>query len=377
MHYQKYNKSATGLLSKIALLTVVFASSVLLAGSNIYDITSLMTDPSGELDTIDGKSVKLNTPITNGHRVLFEDTLPGANWGHPAIYKVVNARGETLEAVKASMPPLQLSLADLLSGLPASNYQEVEFKLSDFDGKYKVANPENYYAFLFNGHADRRHWNDFSFLYRVLTDIYGYKEENIIVADGAYKDRLGDLDGDGDNDIAYGSDRADLEAVLKKLAEDLGPDDQLIFAVNDHGSTMAGESTIVLYDGEIKASEFKKLFDKLPAKRILSIYEQCFSGGFVRPSVSDTRVAMAAATDTEYSWASMDLLFDEFIYHVIAAFAMQSYDGKPINSDVNKDGKVSAKEAFGYAVLNDLRKESPILESGRNAGSADTIGLGF
>lgn len=363
-------------LSIIGLM--LFVSLELLAVEpTVYDITSLMTDPSGELDTINGKIVKLKTPLLPGRRILFEDQLPGANWGHPAAYKVVDEKGTVLEAINATMPPQMLNQATILSGINSANFKEVKFELNDFEGKHHVDNPDKHYAFLFNGRADRRHWNDFSFLYRVLIQIYGYKEENIIVADSAYKERLPDLDGDGDDDIAYGSSLSDLKTVMKRLQEELSVDDQLLFAVNDHGSTLGGESTIVLADGEIKASEFKTMFDKVPSSRVLSIYEQCFSGGFVRPSIGQTRVAMAAATDNEYSWASMDLLFDEFIYHVVVAFAMQTPDGRPVKADKNRDGRISAKEAFGYAVLNDLRKESPIMESGRNAGTSDTIGLGF
>jgi hypothetical protein len=86
---------------------------------------------------------------------------------------------------------------------------------------------------------------------------------------------------------------------------------------------------------------------------------------------------MAGATNQEFSWASQDLNFDEFIYHVVAAFARQTHDGKPLNTDLNRDGNVSAQEAFAYAIANDSRPESPLLESSVNAGLAAKIGLGF
>lgn len=361
------------------LFAWLVAASSVIAEPVVYNVTPLFTDPSGELDLLGGKKLRIQTPLSRGFQVHFEDTMPGANWGHPARFKVVAPDGTIVESIDVKLPPEQLSAAPVLgpSRSRGTNAAQVKFSLSDHEGKLKVKDPSKFYAFLLNGRADQRHWNDFSFLYRVLTQVYGYKKENIIVADGAFKSRSPDLDGDGAEDIEYGSTLEDVKTVMQKLKETLKHEDQLLIAVNDHGSQLDGESTIVLYDGEIKASQFAKLLDAVPAGRVLSIYEQCFSGGFVRPSVGTRKVSMAAATDSEYSWASMDLLFDEFIYHVIVAFAMQTHDGKAVASDLNKDGRVSAQEAFAYAVANDQRRESPLLETGTNAGTSATLGLGF
>ncbi len=342
-----------------------------------YNITGLMRGRISQLKLSNQKTIQFRNVILPGTRVVFEDKLPGANWGHPAVYKVVGPSGQTLEQVEAFFPPADLGQSPIIDGvLPEAN-SRVEFKLNDFGGQYKVKSPSRFYAVFINGAADKRHWNDFSFLYRTLTQIYGYDKKNIIVMDGNFKESAPDLDGDGTPDIMYDSKLATVKDVLTKLKSQLKPEDQLVLAVNDHGDTQNGESTIVLQDGEIKASEFAPLFKDLPASRVLTIYEQCFSGGFVRPSISETRVSMAGATNQEFSWASQDLNFDEFIYHVVAAFARQTHDGKPLNTDLNRDGNVSAQEAFAYAIANDSRPESPLLESSVNAGLAAKIGLGF
>lgn len=346
--------------------------------SVVYNITSLVNSPAGTVELMNGKSLYLGTPLTNGVRVLFEDLHPGANWSHPARYSVVGIAGEIVKTVSANFPPRNFNeLLPVVAGDPVRPGNSVDFKMDDFQGKYRVANPSGYHAILINGQADQRHWNDFSFLYRVLTQIYGYAKSNIFVLDGAFKDRQGDLDGDGTQDIGHSSNSTDLKEVLGMLKGRLGIHDQLLIAVNDHGSTEGDESTIVLYDGEMKSSEFATLLKDLPAGRLLSIYEQCFSGGFVRPSVGQRRVSMAAATNQEYSWASMDLLFDEFIYHVISAFAMQTHGGTPVKSDLNADGKISAQEAFAYATGADKRPESPVLEAFKNAGFSAQMGVGF
>lgn len=341
----------------------------------VYDITPLMTDPSGEIPLIGGKTIRLDLRWNNS-RVLFEDKMPGANWTHPAAFKVVTAEGKVVQEVAADRPPFNLNAAKIVSG-EMPNVDKPKFTLNTFDKKYYVKNPEKFHAILINGHADQRHWNDHSFLYRTLTQIYGYKQENIIVVDGVYKDRLPDMDDDGDNDITHTSTLAGIREAMKLLAERVKQGDQVILSVNDHGGKIGNESTIVAYDGEMKVSEFKKLLADVKADRVLTMYEQCYSGGFVRPSTSRGRVSMAAARDDEYSWASSDLLWDAWIYQAIVAFAMQTHDGKSVDVDKNRDGRVSATEAFAYSVLMDDAAESPLLESAPNSGNAPDIGLGF
>jgi len=357
-------------------LVIFFSVGYLSANESVvYDISSLSA--TGQIELIGGKTVKLPLSWAPGTRVVFEDLHPGANWGHPAKIRVLSENGRILQEIETELPPAFLKALPILSGKSRVPKAAPIFDIKNNDGKQRVGDPDKYYALLINGHADQRHWNDFSFLYRVLTKVYGYHKANIFVADSAFKSQLPDLDGDGVGDIQYGSTLEELKELISLLKDKLPENAHLVLAVNDHGSRKAQESTIILYDAEITASEFTKLLGSLPAKKVLSIYEQCFSGGFVRPSSERGRVAMAASTDTEFSWASMDLNFDEFIYHVIVAFAQQTHEGKAVKSDLNQDGKISAQEAFTYAIGNDKRKESPILEAHRNSGESAKIGFGF
>ncbi len=334
----------------------------------VYDVTRLQVDDARF--ALDG-TAQVST------RVLFEDLMPGANWEHPARYRVVDKNGQTLKIIPTNRAPKNLATFPQIDGDDFTLGDRVQFKLNDFKGELKVKEPGRFYAILINGEADQRHWNDFSFLFRVLTQLYGYDKAQIFVADSAFKDRQPDLDGDGQPDILYASTMDGVRDLMKLVAERMKKDDQLLLAVNDHGSTLNGESTIVLHDGDLKASEFSALMAKMPSRRVLSIFEQCFSGGFVRPVVTGERVAMAAATNLEYSWASMDLNFDEFIYGVIAAFAKQTHDGRAVNANTDEDPRISAQEAFAFAAARDARPESPFLESATNAGGSRRIGVGY
>jgi len=339
----------------------------------VYEVTSLVQGT--KLSLAGGREAQLQLSWA-GDKVYFEDLMPGANWDHPAKVKVVNRLGKVTQELKLNRPPTDLSNAPVVSGSVPNDLNPV-FKLGTYDGKLKVADPSKFHAILINGHADKRHWNDFSFLYRVLTQVYGYDRENIIVVDGAYKDKLPDMDDDGNKDIGYSSTKQGIKDAMAALKEKVKTTDHLLLAINDHGGSLDGESTIVAYDGEMKVSEFAPLLKEIKAKKVLSLFEQCFSGGFVRPTLGSMRVSMSAARNDEYSWASNDLMWDEWIYHAIAGFAMQTHDGRAVAVDTNSDGKVSAAEAFAYSVAKEQASESPLLESVGNSGDALDIGLGF
>jgi hypothetical protein len=369
-------------MKKILVLFGFFVACFLNAatpqnGTAGFNITTLLTDPAGGVPVWGGKSVHLNTVIRPGFQVIFEDLVPGANWGHPAVIKVLNPLGAIVEQVRTTRPPEGIEDAPQMWGTQMRPVGKVEFKINVFEGKLKVKDPSKFWAVLINGHADRRHWNDFSFLYRVLTQVYGYNKDHIFVADGSFKDRDCDLDGDGKCEILYGSKTAEIKAMMNEVKDKVQAGDHFVLAVNDHGGSTGGESTIVTMDGEMRMSEFKPLLAAIKADKVLTMYEQCFSGGFVRASTAYKRVSMAAAKDSEYSWASMDLNFDEWIYHAIAAFARQSYKGEVVSVDLTREGKVSAQQAFAHSVAKDQRQESPLLESYKNSGAAATIGLDF
>jgi len=363
--------------NKIFLVCALFITTLAFGGQRrapvVYEVTALVK--GAKLPLAGGRSANLRLSWS-GDKVFFEDQMPGANWDHPAKIRVVNALGKITQELAVQRPPASLENAPIVSGFVPNDLTPT-FKINSYDGKHKVADPSRFHAILINGHADKRHWNDFSFLYRVLTQIYGYSRENIIVVDGAYKDKLPDLDDDGNKDIQYSSTKQGIKEAMAALKEKVKEGDQVVLAINDHGGSSDGESTIVAYDGEMKVSEFAPLLAEIKAGKVLSLFEQCYSGGFVRPTTGSHRVSMSAARDDEYSWASNDLMWDEWIYHAIVGFAMQTHDGKAVSSDSNGDGRVSAAEAFAYSVAKDEASESPLLESHPNSGDAQSIGLGF
>lgn len=371
----KITKKLQIAISFWAVSTLLIAAPHRKLPPRLYDITPLRPKAGLAIPLMGSESVRPKGAMAPGAKIFFEDKEPSANWGHAGAFKIFDPLGNLVEEIPTQLPPKNLNSG--IGGLFGNFGQPATFAVSDLDGKFRVAHPQNFYALLINGNADQRHWNDFSFLYRVLTQVYGYHKTNIFVADSVHIDKDSDLDGDKAPDIQYRSGVADVTALLAKLKEQLGKDDHLLVAVNDHGVLVDGKPVLVLFDGQVKAADFGKQVSDIPAGKILSIYEQCYSGGFVRPTTGSSRVAMAAATDQEISWANEDLTFDEFLYHTISAFAGQTHDGKPISADNDKDGKITAQEAFAYATAKDTTPETPLMESEPNAGTASQIGFGF
>ena len=385
-------------LASLLVLTVFVCSAQAKVQPEVTDITELVQtqgfDGSPGVELEGGTLVPLPEAAAPKTKVIFEDMMPGANWGHPAIIRVVRQGKEVLRRA-LSLPPRGLGklkrkvkfgppaalATPPVAGEPIEEAEQdplqVKFAISELGGKYKIENPAKFHALLLNGNPNQRHWNDFAFMYRVLTTVYGYLPENIHVADSTNKDAKGDLDGSGKNRIAYSSTLKGVTDLFATLKDKLKAEDQLLIVVNDHGTVSENEVNLVLYDAEMKASRFAELVKTLPTKRIVAIFEQCFSGGFVRPMADDETVVLAASTNREFSWSTPDLRFDEFLYHVTAAFAHQTHEGKPVTADTNKNGKVSAQEAFSYAVEHDVMSESPVMEAAPNSGVATSIGLSF
>lgn len=344
--------------------------------TTLYDMTDLV-NLFRQIPVLGGRSVKLASELTKKSRVIFEDLYPRANWEHPAIVRVLSESGVVLEEIPVSRPPIDLEKARILYG-PSRFGEKIHIDVKNLEGAFKLSNPFSYHALLINGRADQRHWNDFSFLFQTVTRVYGYKKSQIYVADSVHKQKDPDLDRDGENDILFDSTLEGIRQLLLSLQKNLKTSDHLLVVVNDHGAlTVAGDATIFLFDGEMTSTEFSEYLKKIPAGQILSLFEQCFSGAFVRPTVGKSRVSMAASRNDEYSWATQDMNWDEFLYHATSAFAGQTHAGVRVESDLNQDKKISAQEAFAYAIARTTAPESPFLESHTNSGNAFRLGIGF
>jgi hypothetical protein len=310
--------------------------------------------------------------------VFFVDDVPQANWEHPCRYVLVSEDG-TLHVADTKTPPKdQDGFKELTTWEEPANVlaPDPAKKSSDQENhKFleRVSNPptdaSHRYAVIISGGYDSyndhvRYWNDCSKFFKALKS-NGFLNDHIytLISNGKSTSRSQDLDGDGVKDIGYSATKANITAVFNELKTKLGNDDVLYIFTTDHGGAANGNpppytnSNVVMYLwGEyITDAEFATEVNKVSAKAIVAIFEQCFSGGMIDNLKAPNRVLMSAARFWELSYAmGPDYVYDEFSYYITEALAT------PALSDSNRDGIVTMEEAYLYALSKDSLQSEDI-----------------
>ncbi len=322
---------------------------------------------------VDVKNWKRTETLTGGPGWLFFiDDSPKANWEHHCRYVLVSEAGE-LRVIEGTTPPQNMGQYKELTTWPSITSTRQLSASSVIQGSVRAAtDAEHRYAVIISGGVNKysnysRYWNDCAFFYSTLKQ-YGFLAENITVlfADGTSsevdrsdgEDSPTDFDGDGQADINYSATKANITTVFDELAVKLGSDDVLYIFTTDHGGNQDGnlypyaDPDVILYlwgDGEfITSDDFATEVNKVQAKAIVGIFEQCFSGGMVEKLKAENRVLMSASRWWELSYAKeSDGDFDEFSFYVTEALSQSS------KGDSNNDGIVTFEEAWLYALVHD------------------------
>jgi hypothetical protein len=178
---------------------------------------------------------------------------------------------------------------------------------------------------------------------------------------GTYDSSPLDLDGDGIADIQYAATKANITTVFDDLSNILTDNDNLFIYTTDHGGRHSGQNAFLyLWGNTIEDYEFAAEVDKINAKTINIVMEQCNSGGFIDDLTGNNRVIATACLASEYSYAMSPYYdYDEFVFHWTSAVAGQTPSGTIVDADTNNDGFVTASEAFIYANSHDTQDETP------------------
>lgn len=267
-----------------------------------------------------------------------------------------------------------------------------------------------------------RYWNDLVFMYDTLIDDYYYQANNIIVlyangnnpsdfdgdvgspptheieewdddvndtgnchdAHHIYDDKYYEEEDDGtgeygksepfdddehDNIINYGASKSNLSSVFNFLDLAMDENDFLYLWVNDHGNGAGGggatHSNIVLWGENIRDDTFagSNYLGKISNyKRMVLIFKQCFSGGFIDDCSSDDRVIMSAVLKTAFSHGSTKANLG--YYGVFCFFHTSALHGDwpnivgdnaptgSVDADSDSDGYTSMVESFEFVWEN-------------------------
>jgi hypothetical protein len=248
------------------------------------------------------------------------------------------------------------------------------------------------FAILFSGNSNNRHVNDLEFLFRVLTGMYGYKPDDIFVLnydgtlnyDGGPKP-IGNWPGDNTayqmtNRIVGAGNAKAFDKVINSVGRKLKGTDTLLIHTNNHGGDAAlyGEPWLCGYPNfalVYKASDFGQRIKSLPKCRSLIVsMEQCFSGGFMNPTVTNSRAAVtsfaAAVPANQSSMGGPD--FDPWALDWIAAFHGSYPGGGPLKHPVV--ARPATKPAFDYSSTVHVPGDNPVfLDSPAGGGATQQL----
>jgi hypothetical protein len=319
--------------------------------------------------------------------MAFADDAPLFNWGHPCRYLLHDAESaEFYQEIPAQFPPYASE-----GNTPKTFYafhEPVTFPVirSYPLRPHLVLRPRFFgsrYAILFSGMSNNRHTNDLEFLYRTLREEYSVPGQNIYVLnhDGTVNydgspQPVTHWPGDGS---AYSipvhgqGSRTDLLAVMDDLKKRLDPNDSLLIHTNNHGGHNGTESDLCCYPNwdRLGVAEFTDKLAELPLFSCLMVMmEQCHSGGFnsaviAKSTASFTSIA-SACEELRNSIGGPD--FDPFARDWISAMTGSDPYGHALqyDSDVNNDGRVSAREAFDYANAIHDPYDTPVFDDVNN-----------
>lgn len=318
---------------------------------------------------------------------FFIDMMPQAMWGHKAKVVSVSKENESMLINDVNMPLDNLDgwsdITPVFSKLRSANANEpyainsLKYDSNRFLSKGQFKNTgkksPNSYAVLYCGGSNRdkfflSFWNDCALTYQLLRDVYGIPKDNIYVLMSGgpnnttkvmsakskqYVDMPLDLDRNDTIDIAYSSLPEDVSEVFDTLNKKSAKKqfESLFVYVIAHGICPGGEMTS--WGENIKADWFAKELDKVNAKSISIVMNQCYSGSFI-PALSKNGTATNRTIITAVNPNESGLVDCDNGYYINSYFTKAFMCGlsDPKESDYNGDGEVSMLEAFRFAKDN-------------------------
>jgi hypothetical protein len=329
--------------------------------------------------------------------VVFVDDMARANFEHPCRYVFVDRDTFATAVYDATMPPVDIaSYLELDTEMKRVSDMAHEVRPVRYTGPQRTlpsSRGGSTYAVLLSGGISPgsnyiRYYNDITFMYTTLKQVYGFVDEDIYVlmSDGTdpAPDRSDgtnsppDLDGDSVDDIDGPCTLAAIQGVFDELATFVTAADQIFLFSTDHGGSESGWDVYMCLWGEDMNDEvLAGHVNSLPQAQFIFTMEQCYSGGFEDDlQTTSPRIFSSAAAYNEPSYAMSNLIYDEYVYYWISAVRGEDPYGNPVNADTNGDLQVTMDEAFIYAEDHDTCSETPQYDE-NPTGLGATVSLEF
>jgi hypothetical protein len=302
--------------------------------------------------------------------LVFEDQMPGANFGHPCRYLFHSSKdGSLLHTVEAMFPPEVADVALLPQYFhePLAQAEARPNIYAKFDwskvSRYPWLVDDNRFALLWTSQiSNRRHVEDTELAYRILRHKFGFPAAKIFVL--CYDGTIDSTDFHGANianwvgdgtpyqmQVTGAATKANLQSTLTTISSRMNADSLLFVHTNNHGSQTG---LCVDNSAVVTPSEWATMLDGMtPFGTLVVTMEQCYSGAFLQPTLDHSkasRTSFASAVPADKVSAG-DSHFDQWARTWFEAVNGATAYGASLghNPDTNADGRVSVREAFNYS----------------------------
>lgn len=172
--------------------------------------------------------------------------------------------------------------------------------------------------------------------------------------------------------IAGKSTKENIDAALKRIASEAGPNDRVLLLFIGHGSANGEEGRVNLPGPDLTASELATMLDRFSTQQVVVVNTTSASGAFQDALAGENRTIITA---TKSGLEQNETVF--------ARFFVEAFTGD--GADTNKDGQVTILEAYDFASAeverfydadNRLQTEHPVLGGDRELARAFSLGGG-
>ena len=302
--------------------------------------------------------------------LVFEDQMPGANFGHPCRYVFHSPKdGSILHTMEAMFPPevSDIALRPEYFHEPLAQPEIRSNIYAKVDWSKIVHYPwlvdDNRFALLWTSQiSNRRHVEDTEFAYRILRHKFGFPASKIYVL--CYNGTIDSTDFHGTDMATWVGDgtayqmqvngaatKANLQSTLTTISNRMNADSLLFVHTNNHGSS---SGLCVDNSSVVTPTEWSTMLDGMTSFGTLVVtMEQCYSGAFLQPTLDHSkasRTSFASAVPADKVSAG-DSHFDQWARTWFEAVNGATAYGASLahDPDASADGRVSVKEAFTYS----------------------------
>lgn len=209
------------------------------------------------------------------------------------------------------------------------------------------------YAVVLNGDASKLHQGNVTEAYESLKHL-GFYEENIFLLTSDYGRE------DDGKAITAKATEANLRRVFDYLDDAVDNNDLVLLYTTGHGRKQNNQSTVLLADAELFASDLRDMVGSAKAGEYVIVADQCYSGGIAKSlSELEGRVVSFSSTDSDHI---------TYCESFARPFWQSFRNGQ---ADVNNDGTTTLDEAFDYASKNHKEKIGQFPNSGLTANTQE------